>query len=77
MSPHRKDKFTTRDQDNDNHNDDNCGVSFKGGWWYDRCHEANLNGLYNDDSYGVGVNWYDWKGHRYSLKFTDMKVRPY
>ena len=71
-------KFSTRDQDNDAHSGDNCAQTFKGGWWYNACHSSNLNGLYHGgphSSYADGVNWYEWKGHYYSLKFTEMKVR--
>ena len=71
--------FTTKDQDNDNHGDYNCAIKFKGAWWYEKCHHSNLNGLYHrghHSSDADGVNWYHWKGHHYSLKRTEMKIRP-
>ena len=71
--------FSTKDQDNDNQGGRNCAITFKGAWWYERCHHSNLNGLYhrgNHSSYANGVNWKDWKGYYYSLKRTEMKIRP-
>ena len=78
LAYHRGQPFTTQDQDNDN-NSRNCARSYKGAWWYDRCHRSNLNGLYHrgqHSSFAVGVNWQHWKGYRYSLKRTEMKIRP-
>ena len=71
-------KFSTRDQDNDANTLESCAITYKGGWWYNACHYSNLNGLYHGGTYtsnADGVNWYSWRGHSYSLKFTEMKLR--
>ena len=76
---HRGQKFSTRDQDNDVVSAA-CAVRYKGAWWYGSCHNSNLNGLYlrgNHSSYANGVNWKHWTGYYYSLRFTEMKIRPY
>lgn len=78
LSHHRGHPFSTRDQDNDNKGS-NCAVEYKGAWWYDRCHFANLNGLYHHGKHSSGadgVNWYHWKGHNYSAKRAEMKIKP-
>ena len=72
-------QFSTKDKDNDVYAT-SCAQLYKGGWWYGDCHRANLNGLYleaHHDSYANGVNWYHWKGYRYSLKYTEMKIKPF
>ncbi|XP_055950510.1 techylectin-5A-like [Argiope bruennichi] len=79
ISNHDNQKFTTQDQDNDNFVDGNCAEAYKGGWWYNLCHSANLNGLYlrgTHESYAIGVNWVSWKGYHESLDATEMKIRP-
>ena len=38
--------FSTKDSDNDNNIVANCADSFKGGWWYNACHNCQLNGLF-------------------------------
>ena len=71
-------KFSTRDNDNDN-NGDNCAKDiYPGGWWFNRCFVAHLNGVYHHTpavSYAKGIIWFGWKGWYYSLKFTEMKMR--
>ncbi|XP_063792365.1 ficolin-2-like isoform X1 [Pseudophryne corroboree] len=70
-------KFSTKDQDNDTY-ENSCSVLYKGGWWYSSCHTANLNGLYHlgeHTSYADGINWYTGKGHHYSFKHVEMKIR--
>ena len=78
LSYHRGSPFTTKDQDNDSKSS-NCAVSYKGAWWYETCHDSNLNGLYHHGQHSSsadGVNWYHWKGHNYSAKRAEMKIRP-
>ncbi|CAM2103707.1 unnamed protein product [Caretta caretta] len=70
--------FSTHDHDNDV-SSINCAIAFKGAWWYNECHSSNLNGLYlkgAHESYADGVNWKSSKGHNYSFKMTEMKIRP-
>ncbi|KAL9989629.1 hypothetical protein ACROYT_G004196 [Oculina patagonica] len=71
-------QFTTNDDDNDLRSN-NCAQVYKGAWWYRSCHSANLNGLYLNgphSSHADGVNWGKFRGHGYSLKRTEMKVKP-
>lgn len=78
LSWHRGSPFTTKDQDNDTWSS-NCAVNYKGAWWYTSCHASNLNGVYRHgkhSSYADGVSWYSWKGHHYSAKRAEMKIRP-
>ena len=78
MGGHNGLNFTTFDEDNDLATDGNCAITYKGAWWYNGCHSSNLNGRYlsgHHTSFADGTNWSIWKGHRYSLKTTEMKLR--
>jgi hypothetical protein len=70
--------FSTYDRDNANCvSGCNCASVFKGGWWYNSCYQANLNGVYLHgqlQSNGIGIFWLHWNG--YSLSKTEMKFRP-
>ena len=51
----------------------------KGAWWYNACYASNLNGLYHHGAHSSridGVSWELWKGHNYSAKRAEMKIRP-
>jgi len=72
-------KFSTKDQDNDVFSGVSCATERKGAWWHNCCGASNLNGHYytggskSDD----GVLWAHWRGYDYSMKFSEMKIRPF
>ncbi|KAL4608599.1 fibrinogen-like protein 1 [Arapaima gigas] len=78
---HNSMQFSTKDQDNDRYMKGSCAKENKGGWWFNRCHAANLNGKYYRrgeyrGKHDNGVVWSTWRGLWYSLHHTTMKVRP-
>ena len=80
MTFHSNMKFSTFDRDQDTHKS-NCAQTFKGGWWYNDCHESNLNGVYYRSSEGFydvrdGLSWTAWVGYRHSVKSTLIAIRP-
>uniref|UniRef100_A0A674CCD3 Tenascin-like n=1 Tax=Salmo trutta TaxID=8032 RepID=A0A674CCD3_SALTR len=75
MSYHNGRMFSTRDRDPTPFIT-RCAMSYRGGWWYKNCHQANLNGLYDTNVNHQGLIWTAWKGKDYSVPFTEMKLRP-
>uniref|UniRef100_A0A8C6U3K4 Microfibril associated protein 4 n=1 Tax=Neogobius melanostomus TaxID=47308 RepID=A0A8C6U3K4_9GOBI len=77
---HNNMKFSTFDKDQDLSTTRNCAKVFLGASWFRDCHNANLNGVYrwgaDSTIYAVGVVWFSWKGHDYSLKSISFKTRP-
>ena len=75
LAYHNNMAFSTRDRDNDKDRV-NCAAEHTGAWWYNWCHNSNLNGKYlgNKRDYR-GARWYHFR-HNLSLKFTEMKLRP-
>ncbi|XP_022086123.1 microfibril-associated glycoprotein 4-like [Acanthaster planci] len=78
LARHDNRAFSTKDRDNDLRGSVNCAETSKGAWWYKRCHHSNLNGMYfgqGSTEIGKGVVWFKWRGHAYSLKRTEMKIK--
>nr|AAM88421.1 OMFREP [Ornithodoros moubata] len=74
--------FSTFDKDNDKDPNSNCAVTYKGAWWYTRCHVANLNGLNLNGfhvSFADGIEWSIRGGagslYHYSYPQVEMKMR--
>ncbi|KAM4631742.1 microfibril-associated glycoprotein 4-like isoform 1-T1 [Discoglossus pictus] len=71
--------FSTYDRDGDTHRF-NCAEIFKGASWYADCHSCNLNGKYlngSTEEYATSMVWSTWKGFKYSLMGTQMKIAPH
>ncbi|GFR79686.1 tenascin-R [Elysia marginata] len=64
--------FTTFDNDNDL-DLENCAIKSRGAWWYVRCHESNLNGLYGVRNC-TGIYWNTGDAVYYPT-WTEMKIR--
>lgn len=70
--------FTTHDEDHDTSHEINCAKYWKiGGWWFNRCSWANLNGPYREqgEGDGIGINWHMWRNKEY-LRSSTMMIRP-
>ena len=77
--------FSTLYVDHDNNNNRVCAYETQSGFWFynryghDECGYAALNNPYHPNSVslsGKGIYWQTWHGNEYSLKFTEMKIRP-
>ena len=68
-------RFSTPDMDNDEWSVVHCAQRSHGAWWYNMCHNSNLNGKYSSTiKYGIHyARWSTWKGTQ-SLKETTMKL---
>ncbi|CAL8318040.1 unnamed protein product [Boreogadus saida] len=78
---HDKQSFSTPDSGNI------CAEISHGGWWYNQCFYANLNGVYyRGGRYSPrargplgpdGIVWYSWRdSDYYSLRQVTMMIRP-
>ncbi|XP_044165382.1 ficolin-2-like [Acropora millepora] len=78
MAYHNGMQFSTKDQKNDL-SSFSCAEKYKGAWWYKSCHRSNLNGQYlggPHNTFADGINWKAFRGQHYSLKRSEMKLRP-
>ncbi|XP_048451778.1 fibrinogen gamma chain isoform X2 [Rhincodon typus] len=76
-------QFSTSDFDNDKY-EGNCAEQDQSGWWMNKCHAGNLNGIYHrggpytasNNGFDNGIVWATWHSRWYSLKETTMKIMP-
>ncbi|KAK3597392.1 hypothetical protein CHS0354_040117 [Potamilus streckersoni] len=84
LGKHDGSKFSTTDVDNDKVVKEfggSCANRFHGAGWYYKCYSSNMNGKYYTsgtipEKLYDGVTWKPWKGPNYSLRVTEMKIRP-
>jgi len=78
LSGHNGEMFSTYDEDNDIWTSD-CATTYRGAWWYGKCHSSNLNGEYRwygeTVPFARGVIWAGYQDYHYSMKTVEMKVR--
>ncbi|MCL4144714.1 UNVERIFIED_CONTAM: hypothetical protein GTU68_025837 [Idotea baltica] len=82
LTYHNDAQFTTKDADHDS-SSYNCAEVRKGAWWFKDCSYSNLNGFQHIGSYkrsssgwSDGIFWQRFRGFDYSLKLTQLSVRP-
>ncbi|XP_046805788.1 ficolin-1-like [Lucilia cuprina] len=68
-------KFSTKDQDNDNRDELNCAEFYTGAWWYNNCHQSNLNGKFGDTTHAKGITWYTFRQFNVSVEHVKMMIR--
>ena len=78
---HNNMKFSTFDCDNDPVTWSSCSkcTGGRGGWWFNGCFGANLNGLNYDknENKAGGIVWYLFNTDDFtSLKTVTMSIRP-
>lgn len=79
LTDHSGQRFSTKDQDNDDVSKD-CSNVMHGCWWYRGCYLSDLNGRFagtrvidDDESY---MQWYHLQNKWISLKAAFMMMRP-
>ena len=75
MAYHNGMKFTTYDNDNDR-SSYNCANEHKSGWWYNGCHDVNLNGMYPTTSTDSPTSYMSWRGLGYGdIIHSEIKIK--
>lgn len=73
---HNEMKFSTKDVDNDEWKTGECAKWYKAGWWFNKCTDYNVNGVYYPDaSQSKGPDRISWKSHK-TVDMVEMRIRP-
>uniref|UniRef100_A0A182TXS0 Fibrinogen C-terminal domain-containing protein n=1 Tax=Anopheles melas TaxID=34690 RepID=A0A182TXS0_9DIPT len=68
-----EEKFTTMDRDNDAKFQENCASAHQGAWWYYRCSDSNLNGVYVNRDIKTSMHWS--RTHYIGMAYSRMLIR--
>lgn len=69
--------FSTVDQDHDKSRSGNCAELYgHGGWWWVRCYDSNLNGIYGNRHAYEAIVWYQLHSNHEPMRHVEMKIRP-
>ncbi|XP_041372724.1 fibrinogen-like protein A [Gigantopelta aegis] len=76
LTYHKGYNFSAKDNDLDS-SSKACSREFTGAWWYNSCHESNLNGLYLAPGYASSsLSWSNRGTSFFHLRRASMKIRP-
>jgi len=72
-------QFTTKDQDKDMKEDDNCARKWEGAWWFKSCYKSHLNGRHPSRT-GVNnnakrISWLPFESRFGGWVMSEMKLR--
>ena len=76
LASHNNMKFSTKDVDWDLAGD-NCASYYKGSFWYNKCYNAHLNGIYPTDNAqnDTYISWMTPSRLFGGIVFSEMKIR--
>uniref|UniRef100_H3CQY8 Angiopoietin like 3 n=1 Tax=Tetraodon nigroviridis TaxID=99883 RepID=H3CQY8_TETNG len=66
--------FSTKDRNSDQQQDSSCAYGYTGGWWFNACGDAHLNGKYFQLR-PKGIQWRSGPKAFTSLKSTKISIR--
>nr|XP_040236102.2 fibrinogen-like protein A [Anopheles coluzzii] len=72
---HRDMKFSTKDRRNDIHPIDDCATLYKGAWWYNKCMQSHLNGVYENINDPKAIGWFYYKNSWQGFAYSRMSIR--
>ncbi|XP_050095218.1 fibrinogen-like protein 1 [Anopheles aquasalis] len=78
LRQHKGMKFSTHYMDYDAHANANCAKTWHGGWWFNACYHAFLNGLYQNVSgrENAMIGWFGFHNEWRGLSYSRMMIRP-
>ncbi|EAA43404.4 AGAP009184-PA [Anopheles gambiae str. PEST] len=69
---HKGKTFSTKDREGSSNS--SCAVLYKGAWWYAKCYDSNLNGVYRNSENAENIVWGKYK-LKVGLAFSRMMIR--
>ncbi|XP_059179595.1 angiopoietin-1-like [Physella acuta] len=75
FSYHNGMAFSTFDKDNDGNAGGHCAQAWESGWWFNKCHQVNMNGVWASKRFAAGIIWEGITQYTDSLEQVEMKLR--
>ncbi|ELU04132.1 hypothetical protein CAPTEDRAFT_149244 [Capitella teleta] len=77
LAHHNDAPFGTVERDHDLSRSGNCAELYgHGGWWWVRCYDSNMNGVYGNKAAKEAIVWYRLHQNHEPMRHVEMKLRP-